>query len=141
MNLAEKQQILVSDLNLISDPHERLSAVVGQASARGLPDSQKTDVFRVSGCVSSVWLVGTAQDGKCYFRCDADSPMVKGLVTLLCELYSGATPEEVEQVNPDVWTLCGFDRLLSPTRMNGLRAVRERIRALAGQMNERPPSE
>jgi cysteine desulfuration protein SufE len=57
--------------------------------------------------------------------------MVKGLVSLLCELYSGATPEEILSVETTIWEECGFLKMLSPTRLNGLSAVRERIRQLA----------
>ncbi len=138
MTLSDKQQSLINDLNLIADPHERLSVLVGQATSQELPEELKNDGNRVPGCVSRVWLVGTFEDGRCYFRCAADSPMVKGLVALLCDLYSDATPEDVEQTDPELWVKCGFDRLLSPTRMNGIRSVRARIQDLARQMRNSP---
>jgi cysteine desulfuration protein SufE len=57
--------------------------------------------------------------------------MVAGLIALLCDLYSGATPAEVASIEPDVWQRCGFLKILTPTRLNGLGAVRGRIKALA----------
>jgi cysteine desulfuration protein SufE len=57
--------------------------------------------------------------------------MVAGLVALLCHLYTGAAPEEVLTVEPEVLQACGLTKVLSPTRMNGLSAVRRRIRAIA----------
>lgn len=131
MCLSAKQRNLIDDLNLISDPHERLSAVVARSTSWRLPDEMKTDVNRVPGCVSAVWVVGTLEPSGCRFRCDADSPLVKGLVALLCDLYTGGTPAEVEHTEPAVWADCGFSRLLSPTRLNGLKSVRDRIRELA----------
>lgn len=136
MRLAEKQASLIADLNLIADPHERLSVVVSRASGAGLTESEKSEANRVAGCVSRVWITGTSQGGECFFYCEADSPMVKGLVALLCDLYSGCTPAEVIAEEPEMWRQCGFERLLSPTRLNGLRAVRERIRADARQFLE-----
>jgi cysteine desulfuration protein SufE len=59
--------------------------------------------------------------------------MVAGLVAVLCDLYSGVTPEEAVEVEPELWTRCGFTKILSPTRLNGLAAVRGRIRELASQ--------
>lgn len=133
-NLSRKQSTLVDDLNLITDPHERLSALVSRANKSALDETEKIEVNRVAGCVSRVWVVSNSQEGMCLFRCDADSPMVKGLVALLCDLYSGASPAEVVAVEPEVWAKCGFERLLSPTRLNGLKAVRERIRSDAQRM-------
>jgi cysteine desulfuration protein SufE len=140
MTLSAKQEALISDLNLIHDPHERLAAIVGNSASRSLPDLQKTDANQVAGCVSRVWLVGIHENGICRFESDADSPMVKGLVALLCDLYSGATLDEAAEIDPEIWNKCGFDRLLSPTRVNGLRAVRARIRELALGMKETFPA-
>ena len=134
MTLSAKQETLISDLNLIHDPHERLAVIVGNSASRSLPDLQKTEANQVAGCVSRVWLVGTHEKGMCRFESDADSPMVKGLVALLCDLYSNVTPAEAVVVEPELWARCGFDRMLSPTRMSGLNAVRARIRELALEM-------
>jgi cysteine desulfuration protein SufE len=56
---------------------------------------------------------------------------VAGLVALLCHLYSGAEPKEVATVEPEVLKACGLTKVLSPTRLNGLNAVRERMRGMA----------
>ncbi|MBX7208084.1 MAG: SufE family protein [Verrucomicrobiaceae bacterium] len=136
VSLSARQESLIADLNLIPDPHERLSVLVCRAGSNRLPDALKTDDALVKGCVSRVWLRGELDGGRCRFRCEADSPLVKGLVALLCELYSGALPDEVIAVEPEVWLRCGFMRLLSPTRLNGLSAVRNRIRELATAMSE-----
>ena len=53
--------------------------------------------------------------------------MVKGLAALLCDLYSGATPAEITTMEPTVWQDTGLYKALSPTRLNGLAALRRRI--------------
>jgi len=67
----------------------------------------------------------------CHFRMECDAPMVKGLVALLCELYEGAPPAEVREFEPTLVDDLGFTRMISPTRLNGLAAVRARIREFA----------
>ena len=135
MNLAEKQQLLVDDLAIIEDPQERLGAVVDRAKRLPpLPETDRTESHRVRGCVSQVWVLGELRDGRCQFRCDADGPLVKGLVAFLCEFFSGATPAEIAASNADPLEALGLMRNLSPTRHNGLAAVRARIRELAGTM-------
>lgn len=132
MSLAEKQQQLVADYAIIDDPQERLAAVVDQARRRApLPETERTEANRVKGCVSLAWVVGEVREGRCRFRCDADSPLVRGLLVLLCDFYSGATPAEVAATEPALIEQLGLDRNLSPTRLNGLRSVRARIRDFA----------
>jgi cysteine desulfuration protein SufE len=132
VSLAEKQQQLVADYAIIDDPQERLAAVVDQARRRPpLPETERTEANRVKGCISLAWVVGEVRDGRCHFRCDADSPLVRGLLVLLCDFYSGATPAEVAATEPALIGQLGLDRNLSPTRLNGLRSVRARIREFA----------
>ena len=130
--LADKQQQLIARLNIIEDAHERLAAIVARGRKwPGPAEDQRTDSNRVPGCSSRVWLVGRVENGHCHFQMDADSPLVKGLVALLCELYDGATPAEVASVEPEIFPALHLDRQLSPTRLNGLVSVRAMIRAFA----------
>jgi len=131
MSLAEKQQALIDDLNIIEDLHERLNAVVSRASAMKLAEEHKIDANLVPGCVSRVWLHGELVDGRAHFACDAESPMVKGLAALLCEVYTDSDPAEAVAIEPKIWEACGFTKMLSPTRLNGLANMRKRIREMA----------
>lgn len=133
MTLAAKQSELIDDLNLIEDAHERLAALTSYIARTRLAEELKTDDLIVPGCVSRVWVHGELRDGLTHFHCAADSPMVAGLIALLCDLYNESAPAEVAEVEPEIWTRCGFTKLLSPTRLNGLAAVRGRIKALAEQ--------
>ncbi|MCF7784617.1 MAG: SufE family protein [Prosthecobacter sp.] len=133
MSLDEKQQSLIDDLNIIHDPHERLNAIVSRGHALKLDDAYKSEANLVPGCVSRVWLHGELVDGRTRFICDAESPMVKGLAALLCELYSDADPAEAAVIEPRVWEACGFTKMLSPTRLNGLANMRLRIQVMANQ--------
>ncbi len=132
MTLTAKQDALIEELNFLPDPHERLAELARRGARHSLPEELKTDDRRVPGCVSRVWLhLDGDETGALRFRCDADSPLVKGLAALLCDLYSGACREEIAVVEPRVWEACGLRKMLSPTRLNGLAALRERIRQLA----------
>jgi cysteine desulfuration protein SufE len=133
MSLEDQQQSIIDDLNIIHDPHERLNAVVMREHAMRMDEAQKKEANRVPGCVSRVWLHGELVNGRTRFICDAESPMVKGLAALLCELYTDADPAEAAVVEPRVWEACGFTKMLSPTRMNGLANMRLKIRAMAEQ--------
>lgn len=132
MTLAEKQQHLIARLALIEDSHERLAAITTRGKKWPSPGpDERVDAHRVPGCVSRVWLIGHLENGRCRWRMDADSPLVKGLVALLCEVTDGATATEVAAFEPEILGALGLDRQLSPTRLNGLAAVTQTMRAFA----------
>ncbi|MES2508202.1 MAG: SufE family protein [Verrucomicrobiota bacterium] len=138
MTLRDKQAELIADLNLIENVQERLSALTSFIPAVTLPEALRTDDLLVPGCVSRVWLHGELRDGRCHFRCAADSPMVAGLVALLCHLYTDSEPAEVVAVEPEIWVGCAFHKALSPTRLNGLASMRTRMRDWAAASSQAP---
>ena len=132
LTLAEKQQRMIARYQTIENAQERLAAIVARGKKwPAVPEDQRTEDNRVHGCSSRVWLVGRVEHGHCHFQMDADSPVVKGLVALLCELYDGASAAEVECIEPEIITALGLERQLSPTRLNGLASVRATMRAFA----------
>lgn len=132
MPVPRKLQQLVDDLSVVDDPHERLALVVDRAKKRpALPAAERIDAHRVRGCISVVWLVAEVRDGHCYFRSDAESPVVRGLVDLLGEFFSGFTPEQIVATDANPLTALELTANLSPTRRNGLAAVRQAIHEFA----------
>lgn len=132
MFLTEKLQRLADDFAVFEDPHERLAAVIDRArKTPALPPAARTAENRVHGCVSVVWLVGELHDDHCHMRCDAESPLVRGLVVFLCEFFTGAPAAEIAASDLDPLAALDLTRNLSPTRRHGLAAVRNAIRAFA----------
>jgi cysteine desulfuration protein SufE len=132
MTLQEKKQRLVEDFSLIEDPHERLGYIIDIGkSAEGLEDSLKTDQYRIEGCISNLWLVPTMEDGKCVFRADSDAMITKGFASLLCQLYSHESPNEILTIDPLFLSEVGVTQHLSPNRRNGLTQVGQRIVSFA----------
>lgn len=137
MPLSNRQQSLIDDLGIIDDPQERLSAVVDRAKRRpALPEAARTEDNRIAGCQSQVWIVADRVDGHLKFIGDSDSPLVRGLVTFTCDFFSDESAEAVaaSTETEDPIALLGLSRNLSPTRQNGLVAVRARLRELARRL-------
>ncbi len=125
---------LVADYSAVDDPHERLALLVDRAKRNPpLPPELRLDAHRVRGCISVVWLVGDLRDGLCRFRSDADSPLVRGLVALVCEVFDGCPPAAIVADDADPVAALGLLKNLSPTRRNGLASARAAIRAFAQQ--------
>ncbi len=132
MRLAAHQHVLVEELMHLEDAQERLMAVVERARRHArLTDEQRGPAHRVPGCSSSVWLASELRNGRCYFRADADSPVVRGLVALLADFFSSATPREIIATEIDPLETLGLVGMLSLTRRTGLTAVRKAIVAFA----------
>ncbi len=132
MSVAENQSQLVAKLRIIEDPHERLAALMSRSKKWPAPPAdQLTDANRVHGCQSRVWVTGALEDGALRLRMECDAPMVKGLVALLCEVYDGATPADALAIEPTIFDELGFTKMVTPTRLHGLAAVRARIREMA----------
>ena len=132
MSVTSRQKELVEDYGFIENRQERLGAIVDASRhTNSFPESLRTEDHLVKGCTSSVWLVGELRDGLCHFRSDCDSPMVRGLVALLVQAYNGAPPDDVMATEPTVLQELEVWRDLTPTRQNGLNAVRQRLADLA----------
>jgi len=127
-----QQQSLLDELTLLDDPQERLAAAVERTRRRApLPPADRSPAHHVPGCTSQVWLVAELRDGRCHFRTDADSPLVRSLVALLADFFNNTAPAEILATDADPLELLGLTRTLSPTRRHGLAAVRAAIRAFA----------
>jgi cysteine desulfuration protein SufE len=132
MRLDPRQQALLDELAVPDDPQERLAAVVDRARRRPpLTAAQRTPAHRVPGCTSHVWLIPELRDGRCHFRADADSPLVRGLVLLLADFFDASPPAEILATDFDPLEHLGLTRHLSSTRRHGLAAVLRAIRAFA----------
>jgi cysteine desulfuration protein SufE len=130
--LTSRLEQLRDDLAVVDDPQERLMLLVDRARRfPALPPADRIEANRVRACVSVVWLSAEARDGVCTFRGDAESPVVRALVVLLCEFFSGLPSAVIAASDHDPLEALGVTDNLSPTRRNGLAATRQTIRDFA----------
>lgn len=85
-----------------------------------LEDTYKTDLNKVTGCQSQVWLSAEMKDGNLYYKADSDAIITKGLIALLIRVLSGHKPEEIIDAKLGFLDKIGMRGHLSPTRSNGL---------------------
>ncbi|HMC58735.1 MAG TPA: SufE family protein [Candidatus Solibacter sp.] len=125
---------IVRRLQVLPGAAERLAALTDRS--RRLPpprDDERHDAHLVPGCVSRVWLVGEIVGDRMQFRADADSQLVKGLVTLLWEITNDQPATDLAESpdEPAVLAALQLDGQLSPTRLHGVGQVWRRMRAFA----------
>jgi cysteine desulfuration protein SufE len=101
---------------------------------RGLsdyPDDKRQDKYKVKGCQSQVWLYPEFKEGRVYFHGDSDALLVKGIVGLLLNVYSDATPDEILSTKPDFLKEVGITEHLSMNRSSGLASMMKQIQMYA----------
>jgi len=135
MDLPQNIQDLIEDFEFLTDWEDRYMHVIDMGKQlSGLPDALKVDANKVKGCVSQVWLTTQheAADDRLTFEGDSDAHIVKGLVAIVLEIYSGRSPKEIIALEAEpILGKLGLSEHLSPQRSNGLRAMVGRIKAEA----------
>ncbi len=124
---------IVEDFEFLDDWEDRYRHVIelGRAMAP-MDEALKVPATKVHGCASQVWLHPVIEDGIFRFDGDSDAMIVRGLIAVLRALYNGLPVDEVPQVDAQAeLARLGLNEHLSAQRSNGVRAMVERIRAVA----------
>ena len=120
----ETQDEIVNEFSEFEDWMDKYALLIDLGNSQESLDEQyKTPENLIEGCQSRVWLHADYHDGKVYFHAESDAIIVKGIVSLLIQVLSGHTPDEI--LNADLYYIekIGLKEHLSPTRSNGLVAM------------------
>ena len=96
-----------------------------------LDDKYKLPENIIKGCQSTVWLVAEYNEGKIFFKAESDAVIVKGLLSMLIEVLSGHTPDEILHAKLDFLREIGMMNHLAQTRSNGLLAMVKQMKNYA----------
>lgn len=122
-------QEIVNRFNRYSDWEDRYRELM--KTGKALPELEerfKIEKYQVKGCQSQVWLVPELKEGKVYFKADSDAVLVKGIVALLVEAYSGLSPDEISAQDTGFLKKIGITEHLSMNRTNGLANMVKQIK-------------
>ncbi|QGU32706.1 SufS family cysteine desulfurase [Thermochromatium tepidum] len=100
-----------------------------------MPESLKTEANAVHGCQSQVYIAMRVRPGTAdviEFLADSDANIVRGLIAVLQQLYSGQRARDILAFDVAAFfSRIGLDQHLSLTRRNGLEAMVRRVRRQA----------
>jgi cysteine desulfuration protein SufE len=132
MTINQIQDNIVEDFNQFDDWMDKYALLIDLGnSLEPIEEKYKMPQYIIEGCQSRVWLTAEMKDGIIEFQGESDAILVKGIVALLLQVFSGRTPDEI--LNADLYFVekIGLREHLSPTRSNGLLAMIKQIKLYA----------
>lgn len=133
MTINETQDRIIEEMSELDDWMDRYAYIIDLGNALPpIDEKYKTPEHLIEGCQSRVWLNAELDaDGKVIYTADSDAIIVKGIISMLIEVLSGHTPQEI--IDADLYFIpaIGLSEHLSPTRSNGLLAMVKQMRMYA----------
>ena len=132
MTISELQDNVIEEFSAFDDWMDKYALLIDLGnSLPPLEEKYKTESNLIEGCQSRVWLQADYVDGKILFKGESDAVIVKGIVSLLINIISGHTPQEILDADLYFIEKIGLKEHLSPTRSNGLVAMVKQMRMYA----------
>ena len=132
MTLEEKKQQIIDDFGQFEEWLDKYEYLIELGKGlEDFPEEKKTEDRLIKGCQSRVWLDCEERDGRLWFTADSDAIITKGIISLLIDVYSGCTPEEIAEDDFGFIAKIGLKDNLSPTRANGLVSMIETLKSYA----------
>ena len=132
MSINEIQDQIIEEFSMVDDWMDKYQMLIELGnSLEPLDEKYKTPQNIIEGCQSRVWLQADYNDGIIHFSGESDAVIVKGLVSLLIQVLSDHTPDEI--LNCDLYFIdkIGLREHLSPTRSNGLLSMAKQMKVYA----------
>ena len=134
MTIDELQEEVIEEFSAFDDWMDKYQMIIEMGNnLEPLDEKYKTPQNLIEGCQSRVWLQADLdeQTNLIHFTGDSDAVIVKGLVSLVIQVLSDHTPDEI--LNADLYFIeqIGLKENLSPTRSNGFLSMIKQMRIYA----------
>jgi len=119
-------------LNNIEDPQDQFVWIMDFGkNSRAMDDDHKVKSFEVPGCQSQTWLVPHFVEDKIYFTADSAALISKGMVSMIADVYSGSSAQDIKEFDQDEFKILKLDTLLTPGRNNGVHGMLKKVKEYA----------
>lgn len=115
------------------DARHREIMLIGKRLNKLSVDKRNEETL-ITGCESNAWLYSEQNSsGQFYFTADSDAKVIRGLLVIVLAAFNGKNAQQIQAFNvKDYFENLGLIKHLSPSRSNGLTAIVERVKRLAG---------
>jgi cysteine desulfuration protein SufE len=132
MTINEKQDQIIEEFEVFYDWMDKYAYLIDLGNSLEPLDPQgKIQQNLIEGCQSRVWLHAEIQGDKIVFTAESDAVIVKGIISLLIQVLSGHTADEILEADLYFIDKIGLKEHLSPTRANGLLSMVKQIKLYA----------
>ena len=132
MSIQTLQDEIIEEFGQFDDWMDKYGLLIDLGnSLEPLDEKHKTPQNIIEGCQSRVWLNAEMKDGKVIYQGESDAILVKGIVSLLIQVMTNHTPDEILETELYFIDKIGLKEHLSPTRSNGLVAMVKQMRMYA----------
>ncbi|MCD4679757.1 MAG: SufE family protein [Bacteroidales bacterium] len=132
MSIQETESRFISEFDHFDDWIEKYNYLIEIGKDLPVMESKyKTDNNLISGCQSQVWLHASFEEGKINYKADSNTIITKGIISLLVQILSGHTPDEIINADLKIIKKIGLNDHLSPTRSNGLMSIIKQMKLYA----------
>ena len=132
MTINEIQDQIIEEFSQFDDWMDKYALLIDLGNTlQPLEDKYKIPQNIIEGCQSRVWLNANLVEGKVIYEGESDAVLVKGIVSMLIQVLSGHTPEEILDTDLYFIEQIGLREHLSPTRSNGLLAMVKQMKLYA----------
>ena len=119
-------------INNIDDPQDRFLWIMDFGkNSRAMDNKHKIKSFEVPGCQSQTWLVPHFVEDKIYFTADSAALISKGMVSMIADVYSGSSAQDIKEFDQDEFKILKLDTLLTPGRNNGVHGMLKKVKEYA----------
>ena len=130
MNMQQQLKSLRELFMLFEDPKDKFVQLMDMAKeSEQLKENEKVEQNKINGCTSRAWVVTEQNNDDTYtFKTDSDSLIVKGLLTILEQVFSGQTADNILSINSsDILYSIGLDKTITSQRTNGFSSAVQKI--------------
>ena len=130
MNIQQQLTSLRDLFMLFEDPKDKFVQLMDMAKeSEQLKENEKVEQNKINGCTSRAWVVTEQNGDDTYtFRTDSDSLIVKGLLTILEQIFSGQTADNILSINSsEILYSIGLDKTITSQRTNGFSSAVQKI--------------
>ena len=130
MNMQQQLTSLRELFMLFEDPKDKFVQLMDMAKeSEQLKENEKVEQNKINGCTSRAWVVTEQNGDDTYtFRTDSDSLIVKGLLTILEQVFSGQSADNILSINSsDILYSLGLDKTITSQRTNGFSSAVQKI--------------
>lgn len=132
MTIDEVQDRIITEFAMMGDSFSQYSYLLELSqSLEEFGPSLKTASNLVEGCQSKVWLSICYKNGKIKIKADSDTLIIKGMLTILIEIFSERTPEEIVQTDFYCFEETKIKEAFSSERVKGIGYIYKKIKDFA----------